>query len=87
MAYMQSSSLVLDDFSQGAPISQARVSHLQKCSCRLLKKSSGTNIFINEFSLKQQSGSPSHSSSLVSYGRAGRSEQLHEDHTRVKQSD
>lgn len=43
--------------------------------------------YINEFSLKQQSGSPSQSSSLVSCRTAGRSEQLQEDHTRVKQSD
>lgn len=43
--------------------------------------------YINVFSLKQQSGSPSPSSSLVSYRTAGRSEQLQEDHTRVEQSD
>lgn len=84
MAYMQSSRLVLDDFSQGAPVSQAQISHLQKCSCRLLKKKL-RHKYINEFSLKQQSGSPS--SSLVSYGTAGRSEQLQEDHTRAMQSD
>lgn len=40
-----------------------------------------------QFSLKQQSGSCSHSSSLVSYGTAGRSEQLQEDHTRVTHND
>lgn len=86
VAYMQSSSLALDDCSQGAPISQAQVSHLQKCSYKLLKKKL-RHKHINEFSLRQQSGSPSHSSSLVSYGRADRSEQLQKDHIRVKQSD
>lgn len=87
VAYMQSSRLVLDDFSQGAPIPQAQISHLQKCSCKLLTKKKLRHKYINEFSLKQQSGSPSQSSSLVSCGTAGRSEQLQEDHTRAKPSD
>lgn len=38
VAYRQSSSLVQHDYSQGVSISQAWVSHLQKCLCRLLKK-------------------------------------------------
>lgn len=38
VAYRQSSSLVQDDYSQSVSISQAHVSHLQKHSCRLLKK-------------------------------------------------
>lgn len=79
MAYMQSSRLVLDDFSFSSSGYLPAKIFLQTPKKKLRHK------YINEFSLKQQSGSSSHSSSLVSYRTAGRSEQLQEDHIRVKQ--